>query len=84
MICNFSASWRDACETGFTMNPILIPKTHCRNSKQLPFRLFVIVAGASALFVAGLTSSCATAKGFGQDVEKTGDKIQEVASDASD
>jgi predicted small secreted protein len=25
-------------------------------------------------------SSCGTARGFGQDVEKTGDKIQESAS----
>ena len=43
----------------------------------------MIVIGASALLMAGLTSSCATTRGFGQDVEKTGDKIQEAANDAS-
>jgi predicted small secreted protein len=65
------------------MNPILIAKSPCRNSKQSPFRLFLIVAGASALLLAGLTSSCATTRGFGQDVEKTGDKIQEAANDVA-
>ncbi|MEO7098220.1 MAG: entericidin A/B family lipoprotein [Luteolibacter sp.] len=30
--------------------------------------------------MAGATSACSTAKGFGRDVEKTGDKIQDAAS----
>jgi predicted small secreted protein len=61
------------------MNPILIAKTNCRNSNS-PVRLFVIAAGAALLLVAGASSSCSTARGFGQDVEKTGDKIQNAAS----
>ncbi|MES2657575.1 MAG: entericidin A/B family lipoprotein [Verrucomicrobiota bacterium] len=32
------------------------------------------------LVFAGASSSCSTARGFGQDVEKTGDKIQEAAN----
>ena len=61
------------------MNPILIANTTCRNSNAST-RLFVIVAGAALLVVAGFSSSCGTARGFGQDVEKTGDKIQNAAS----
>lgn len=30
--------------------------------------------------VAGLTTSCSTTKGFGKDVEKTGDAIQNAAT----
>lgn len=80
MACSISADWRKTCKTDSTMNPILIAKTSCRNSMKAPVRLFVIATGASALLLAGLTSSCATTKGFGQDVEKTGDKIQEAAA----
>ncbi len=79
MACNISKSWRGICETTLTMNPILIAKTNCQNSNS-PVRIFVIAAGAALLFVAGATTSCSTAKGFGQDVEKTGDKIQHAAS----
>lgn len=64
------------------MNPILIAKTNCRNSKQSPVRLFAIAAGA-LLLITGATTSCATTKGFGRDVEKTGDKIQNAASAAT-
>lgn len=62
------------------MNPIFLTKTRCRHSTATPCRFSLIAAGAAALLLAGLISSCATAKGFGQDVEKTGDKIQEAAS----
>ncbi|RYD49943.1 MAG: entericidin A/B family lipoprotein [Verrucomicrobiaceae bacterium] len=31
------------------------------------------------ILLAGATTSCSTARGFGQDVEKTGDKIQDAA-----
>ena len=67
------------CDLGCTMNPILIPKTNCRNSNS-PVRFFMIAAGASLLLIAGFSSSCSTARGFGQDVEKTGDKIQHAAN----
>ncbi len=61
------------------MNPILIAKTNCQHSKQSPVRLFALAAGA-LLLVMGATTSCSTARGFGRDVEKTGDKIQEAAT----
>jgi predicted small secreted protein len=63
------------------MNPILIAKTNCQNSKFAPFRLLAIAAGAAMVLAAG-TTSCSTTKGFGRDVEKTGDKIQNAASAA--
>lgn len=38
-----------------------------------------------ALFLAALaTSACNTTRGFGQDVEATGDAIEETAQDAED
>ena len=60
------------------MNPILITKTNC-HTKFPPVRFLAIATGA-LLLVAGVSTSCGTARGFGQDVEKTGDKIQEAAT----
>lgn len=60
------------------MNPILITKTNCQ-TKSTPVRRFAYVAGAAMLLLSGATTSCSTARGFGQDVEKTGDKIQDAA-----
>ena len=57
------------------MNPILIFHTS-RKSKN-PLRFLALAAGVSALLMAG--TSCSTTKGFGQDVEKTGEKIQDAA-----
>lgn len=62
------------------MNPIIISKTNCKSSKHSTTRFYLIAAGASLLLVAGATSSCGTARGFGQDVEKTGDHIEHAAS----
>lgn len=62
------------------MNPILIPLTNCKTSSKSSIRCLAIATGASLLLLAGASSSCSTAKGFGQDVEKTGDKIQEAAT----
>ncbi len=62
------------------MNPILISKTNCQTSKKSSIRRFAIATGAALLVFAGASSSCSTARGFGQDVEKTGDKIQEAAN----
>jgi predicted small secreted protein len=63
------------------MNPILIANNNCQ-TKSAPVRRFAYVAGAAMLLLAsvGATTSCATTRGFGQDVEKTGDKIQDAAS----
>lgn len=60
------------------MNPILITKTNC-HAIFPPLRTLTLAIGA-LLIVAGATTSCNTTKGFGRDVEKTGDKIQEAAS----
>ncbi len=62
------------------MNPILIAKTPCQNRQQPSVRVFALMAGAALILVAGATTSCSTTRGFGQDVEKTGDKIQRAAS----
>lgn len=62
------------------MNPILISKTNCQSSKKTTIRQFGILAGVSLLLLAGFSTSCSTARGFGRDIEKTGDKIQEAAS----
>jgi len=63
------------------MNPILLPKTLvCRSSKgvRMPARL-VLAALLLGSVTAGL-SSCATARGVGQDVETAGQKIEKAAS----
>ena len=60
------------------MNPILITKTNCR-FKFLPIPLMALATG-TLLLIAGVSTSCSTARGFGQDVEKTGDKIQDAAT----
>lgn len=61
------------------MNPILIAKASCQNSNST-VRVLALAAGAALIFAAGATTSCSTARGFGQDVEKTGDKIQHAAT----
>jgi len=79
MNCMLIRNWRETCRSFSAMNPILIPNCNCQNVKT-SVRLVAIVAGAVLLFVAGATTSCSTARGFGQDVEKTGDKIQNASS----
>lgn len=61
------------------MNPIFIAKTSCRASEKSTLRVFAITAGAALLLIAGATTSCGTTRGFGRDVEKTGEKIQNAA-----
>jgi len=60
------------------MNPIYLNKTVSCASTKSPVRWFVIAASAAMIIALG-ASSCATSKGFGQDVEKVGDKIQNAA-----
>jgi predicted small secreted protein len=69
-----------ACKDPIAMNPIIISKLNCHNSKPSKIRVFAVAAGAAMILMAGATSSCSTARGFGQDVEKTGDKIQDAAA----
>ena len=62
------------------MNPILLFDTFvCRlEAVRLPLRLILVALLLGSVTV-GL-NSCATARGFGQDVETTGEKIEEAAS----
>ena len=62
------------------MNPILISKTNCKSNTKSNFRRMALLTGASLILLAGASTSCSTARGFGQDVEKTGDKIQNAAT----
>lgn len=62
------------------MTPILIAKSNCRPAKTSSIRVFAMATGAAVLLLAGATTSCGTFRGFGRDVEKTGDKIQNAAS----
>lgn len=62
------------------MNPIFISKSNCKTTSNATLRRFLLLTGASVILIAGASTSCNTARGFGQDVEKTGDKIQEAAN----
>ncbi|MCW1887048.1 entericidin A/B family lipoprotein [Luteolibacter flavescens] len=63
------------------MNPIFLSNSFvCRSSEVIRLRFRPVLI---ALCLGGVTlglNSCATARGFGQDVEKTGNKIEEAAS----
>ncbi len=62
------------------MNPIVISNSSCHSSKNSPVRVVALAAGAALLLIAGTATSCSTAAGFGRDVEKGGNKIQEAAT----
>ncbi len=72
--------WYITCHWNVTMNTILISKTNCKTSTKSSIRYLAFATGASLILLAGATSSCSTANGFGKDVEKTGDKIQDAAT----
>lgn len=80
MIYEILSIWCVACKRSVTMNPILISQSNCMISPKSSLRRIALLAGASLILIAGASTSCSTARGFGQDVEKTGDKIQEAAS----
>lgn len=60
------------------MNPIFITKHHC--DFRIPGCKQVLLAVGVILLSVGLSSSCGTTRGFGRDVEKTGEKIQDAAA----
>lgn len=60
------------------MNPILIIFSQCNAGTRFAGRL-LLLAGVILAFAAG-SSSCGTTRGLGEDIEKTGDKIQEAAT----
>jgi predicted small secreted protein len=60
------------------MNPILITFSQCHAGTRFAGRLLFIAAVILA-FAAGSTS-CSTTRGLGEDIEKTGDKIQDAAT----
>lgn len=61
------------------MNPIIAGNkiSHWLRVSTLHKDVGLAVAIVLTMFLA---NSCSTARGFGQDVEKTGDKIQEAAT----
>jgi predicted small secreted protein len=62
------------------MNPILICKTNCKTPANSGLRRAALLVGASVILIVGASSSCNTTRGFGKDVEKTGDNIQDAAA----
>jgi predicted small secreted protein len=63
------------------MNPILlfrslVPRSAPSSRGAWP----LVVAGVCLGFVTFGLSACGTARGFGQDVEKVGDKIEDAAT----
>lgn len=61
------------------MTTLFISRTCSKRSKQLNFGKAAVYAFASLLLIAGALPSCSTAAGFGRDVEKVGDDIQDAA-----
>ncbi len=64
------------------MKSTIITQTSYENedSKPTKSRIDAIAVGVAFVLIAGGTTSCGTARGFGQDVEETGDQIQEAAT----
>ena len=72
--------WRGSCEEGFIMNTLFISKICTRASKPSTSGSVLLYGLASLFLVAGAIPSCATTAGFGRDVEKVGDEIQDAAN----
>ncbi len=62
------------------MNTILLSKITTKIAKPFCFRKSALYVGAALLIAGGSLPSCSTASGFGRDVEKVGDNIQEAAN----
>ena len=73
--------WFRDCDTKAAMNPILLPKSNvCGLTHKVAITwpawvIALILLGASF----GL-NSCGTARGFGNDVQKAGEEIEEAAT----
>lgn len=61
------------------MNPILISNTTCNSNKAASRPLMMGLAVVATAAFAFATTSCATTKGFGRDVQKVGNKIETKA-----
>ncbi|WP_345783767.1 entericidin A/B family lipoprotein [Luteolibacter rhizosphaerae] len=63
------------------MNPILLPQNStCRFSGKRRRSWPAWVLGLALLAGSFSLNSCGTARGFGSDVERAGDKIQDAAT----
>ena len=69
--------WPTFCEDSNTMNPILISNSAATKPSTRRLALGVAVLATAAFAMA--STSCATTKGFGRDVQKVGDKIETKA-----
>jgi len=61
------------------MNTLFISRTCTKAFQPSNFGRFALYGVASLFLLAGALPSCATSAGFGRDVEKVGDEIQEAA-----
>ena len=62
------------------MNPTFLFKTQTCGVKPTCVKPLGILAGALLLIV-GATTSCSTTRGFGRDVQTTGENIERAAAD---
>jgi len=64
------------------MNTLFIPSLIRNASRKIKFSkaTFTTMLCASALMLVMGTTSCATTRGFGRDVQTTGQKIQKAAN----
>ena len=65
------------------MNPILISKIACTTTKAANRSLMMGLAVIATAALAVATTSCATTEGFGKDVKKVGNKIENTAERAA-
>ena len=63
----------------YVMNTLFISKTAAKCTQPLNLRRIAFYGGAAILLIGGALPSCATSAGFGRDVEKVGNEIQEAA-----
>jgi len=63
----------------FVMNNLFISRTCTKAFQPSNFGKLALYGVASLFLLAGALPSCATSAGFGRDVEKVGDEIQEAA-----
>jgi len=61
------------------MNPILVSKSVCCVKVKSSRRLFTGATCVAAMVLVLATSSCATGRGFGRDVQRAGQNIEEAA-----
>jgi predicted small secreted protein len=76
---SWSCGWLDDCDGRSAMNPVLVSKgLYCLKFKSTRGLLAGMACAAVVLFALA-TSSCATGRGLGQDIQRAGQNIEEAA-----